>query len=469
MALFLIGSEPFKLIFMSYIPDFLSTKVRGFDPVQANNQVVADYNSQFGKSSNNSSNMWGALISAAGGIAQSLIGKGSAKQQFKWQQQLNRQQQQYAEHNALVAYQRQRQLTKDNALLQKQGMRNAGMSTAFTDGSTVGAASSVDQASPAGGGAAPSVPTVADLFGQGAQAIASVADLSMKRSQIAKTESEVANTDADTTGKVIDNSTKAEQNVANLENTKQDTKNKEVQAAIADTQKQILQATGMEAAKLTNKKLSAEAKIAEADSNVRVDQNKLDLQQRLADIDNTLANTAVSKEQKKNLIKLRDVYAKQLEVMDSQKAANYASAADSYSHVGVNNTQADLNRSVKTGQDLSNQLEALTQPDKLVESFEHCRQSQLQTLALKLQTMPKSVSEHFTREAMFALERIQKGRGTAKDYALVAAQTSREALVYANEQAKDWSSIMLRAPRASSPSSKPSTNYSVSMPSTPQY
>lgn len=421
----------------------LSTKVNGFNGVSSK--------------SSNSSNMWGAIASAAGGVVSSLINGNSAKKQFKYQQKLNAHQQEYARENATTAYNRQRELTADNPLLQKIGMRNAGMSTAFTDGSSVGAASSVDQAAAPNAGTAPEIPQVGSLFGQGVQAVASVADLAMKRAQIAKIKSDVANTNADTQGKTIDNLTKADQNVANLENTKADTKGKAAKTHLDETQGKILDVTGMGIAVANQNLAESNAAIAAADASVRVDQNRLGLAQQIASIENTLANTNLSKEQRKNLEEERKNLIKQRDVMDSQIASNYAGAYQS-------RTQGDLNKSVKTGQDLSNNFAALTMSDNLVKSFEEAEQSKLRTIGMKLQNLPKSVSEHFTRSAMFALERIQKGKGSPADYALVASETAREATLFANQEAKEWTRIFIGAIPGSS-SGAGSSSYSVSVPS----
>lgn len=78
--------------------------------------------------------------------------------------------------------------------------------------------------------------------------------------------------------------------------------------------------------------------------------------------------------------------------------------------------------------------------------------------------MPKSVSEHFTREALFALERCQKGKGSPVDYALVASQVAREAALFANQEAKEWTRIFIGAIPGNS-SGAGSSSYSVCVPS----
>lgn len=76
-----------------------------------------------------------------------------AKQQFQMQQALNQQQNDFAKENALLDYQRQRELTRDNASLQQEGKIQAGVNPATSDGSTAAAASVNPVAAPSAGSA----------------------------------------------------------------------------------------------------------------------------------------------------------------------------------------------------------------------------------------------------------------------------------------------------------------------------
>lgn len=76
-----------------------------------------------------------------------------ANQQFQMQQQLNQQQNDFAKENALLDYQRQRELTRDNASLQQEGKIQAGINPATGDGSTAAAASVNPVAAPSAGSA----------------------------------------------------------------------------------------------------------------------------------------------------------------------------------------------------------------------------------------------------------------------------------------------------------------------------
>lgn len=117
----------------------------------------------------------GAASSAVGlvGGVSSLIFGGSrqreqARYQMRLQQELNAQQQQYARENAATAYNRQRQLTQDTALLQKLGQQRAGLSTAGDFG---GSAASVSPIAPPSAGSAPSLPDPNSSMLAGIQAI----------------------------------------------------------------------------------------------------------------------------------------------------------------------------------------------------------------------------------------------------------------------------------------------------------
>ena len=88
-----------------------------------------------------------------GDTSETTQAKKLAKQQFQMQQALNQQQNEYAKENALLDYQRQRELTRDNASLQQQGKIEAGINPALGDGTTPAAASVNPVAAPSAGSA----------------------------------------------------------------------------------------------------------------------------------------------------------------------------------------------------------------------------------------------------------------------------------------------------------------------------
>lgn len=115
----------------------------------------------------------GDILSAGSGLLGGIIGgisaNHAAKKQYEYQRKLNEQSQEFSEKNATTAYERQRELTQDNPLLQLQGMRNAGLSTSFSQGSSVAGAANVDQGATPSPGSAPNVPSVMQSMVQGSE------------------------------------------------------------------------------------------------------------------------------------------------------------------------------------------------------------------------------------------------------------------------------------------------------------
>lgn len=111
-------------------------------------------------------------VSAAGGVASLLFGpslqRAQADRQLSMQMKLNGIQQEYARQNAAEAFQRQRDLTRETALLQKTGRQQAGISTAGDFG---GSAASVSPIAPPSSGSAPSLPDPNASMLAGIQAI----------------------------------------------------------------------------------------------------------------------------------------------------------------------------------------------------------------------------------------------------------------------------------------------------------
>ena len=278
--------------------------------------------------------------SLLGGVIGGISAAHAAKKQYQYQRKLNEQSQEFSEKNATTAYERQRELTQDNPLLQLQGMRNAGLSTSFSQGSTVAGAANVDQGATPSPGSAPSVASLAEGFNQGAQAAASIADLAVKKSQI-------ANTNADTTGKDIDNQYKAQEKIAALKKLMEDTKDVQLKNTYQDMLNKVYAETGMATAEARKAILESTADIKKVESKYAEQMSEAELKNRIANYDLLLAQKDLSKEQKENLIQERENMQKQLLVMQSQINLNNANVEDARSHVSVNQTQADVNRAEK--------------------------------------------------------------------------------------------------------------------------
>ena len=146
------------------------------------------------------------LAPAVGAAGGSLLGglMDTSNQEYLMQQQdkINKE-------NATIAYNRQRELTLDQALLHKRGMEQAGYNTAFGSNGNVTSSANVDQASPV------SVPSPHGYGQQLSTAFGSFLQNSLVNAQR-------RNVDADTNAKNIDNATRAIKNALEIGKQKQD-------------------------------------------------------------------------------------------------------------------------------------------------------------------------------------------------------------------------------------------------------
>lgn len=392
-----------------------------------------------------------AAIGAGANVASSLVGSltGSAHRQYKYQKRLMDRQNQYNVQNATTAYNRSRQLTQDTAMLEKLGKQQAGINTAFGQDGNVSTAASAPQANGVSVPTPPDVSASANALSTGINnAVQNLIGVATAKANIRKLSSEAE-------GNEIDNLTR---NIRNLKEV--GLKDSQIRKNFADLAYQNI------VNKYADSRLSAEADSAnsqaiinQADSSVRAAMNKADYDLKIQEIFNKVQSGLLTQRQAVTELK-------RLSLMDSEINLNNASA-------GELNTRSSLNVENARGVALDNRLKTLTFDNKLVESFESAEQSKLKTVGMKLKNLPHSVSEHFTRSALFALERIQKGHGSAADYALVASQTAREYAQYANNEAKDWSKIILGAlPMSSAGSAQTAergSGYVVNSPYVPQY
>ena len=146
------------------------------------------------------------LASAGAGVLGSLVGGAI---DYNYQKKLMARQNQYNKENATTAYNRQRELTQDQAYLSQLGKMKAGINTAFgTDGSVTSSAN-VDQASPV------SVPSPLGMGQQLSTSLRSFMQDSLVNAQR-------KNVESDTTAKNIDNATRAMENALKIKKLNQD-------------------------------------------------------------------------------------------------------------------------------------------------------------------------------------------------------------------------------------------------------
>nr|DAH56786.1 MAG TPA: hypothetical protein [Microviridae sp.] len=396
-------------------------------------------------------NTTAALISAGASAAGGVVGllTNSAHRQYKYQKKLMQQQNAMNQENATIAYNRSRQLTQDQALLEKQGKLNAGINTAFGQDGNVANAASAPQSD---GVSIPSPPDVMgsqNAFQTGINnAVNQLVSAATARANVRKLNSEADGIDIDNLTRNYHNMKQAGLLTAQIDKMTKETLHQSIVNKHAESR---------EAA--AEEEDNARANIASMDASVRGAMNEIDYLNKVQDIQNKIATGELTRRQ-------GAVELKKLTLMDSQIRVNNASA-------GELDTRSQLNVENARGVALDNRLKTLTFDNKLVESFESAEQSKLRTVGMKLKNLPHSVSEHFTRSALFALDRIQKGHGSAADFALVAAQTSREYAQYANNEAKDWTKIILGALPLSSAGAAQTgergSGYVVNSPYVPQY
>ena len=146
------------------------------------------------------------LLSSLGGAAGSLVG---GAMDYRYQKKLMERQDEYNKENATTAYQRQRELTQDQAYLSQLGKLKAGINTAFGTDGNVTSSANVDQASPV------SIPSP---FGMGQQLSTSLRSF-MQDSLV---NAQRKNVESDTTAKNIDNATRAMENALKIKKLNQD-------------------------------------------------------------------------------------------------------------------------------------------------------------------------------------------------------------------------------------------------------
>lgn len=146
------------------------------------------------------------LLSSLGGVAGSLAG---GALDYRNQKKLMERQQEYNRENAAIAYNRQRELTQDQAYLSQLGKEKAGINTAFGTDGNVTSSANVDQASPV------SIPSP---LGMGQQLSTSLRSF-MQDSLV---DAQRKNVESDTTAKNIDNATRAMENALKIKKLNQD-------------------------------------------------------------------------------------------------------------------------------------------------------------------------------------------------------------------------------------------------------
>lgn len=250
-----------------------------------------------------------------------------AQQQFQMQQALNQQQNEFAKQNSLLDYQRQRELTRDNASLQQEGKIQAGINPSTGDGS-IAAAASVNPTAAPSAGSAPSID------------VASLTNASTQRAEmfnaLLSKPKELESLVQDVRHKRLQNDLDQLSFDDNLERLHNEKKISDEQYEKMKRENRI----GNETEKDTIKQTQETTKQAEIESRIKA------LHEENQKIQNDIANIVkqCNEEQRKQLVFITEHqgerFAKEMAEIASRIKANNASAAASYATAAAQRANA---------------------------------------------------------------------------------------------------------------------------------
>lgn len=300
------------------------------------------------------------LAPAVGAAGGSLLGglMDTSNQEYLMQKQdkINKE-------NATIAYNRQRELTQDQALLHKRGMEQAGYNTAFGSNGNVTSSANVDQASPV------SVPSPQGYGQQLSTAFGSFLQNSLVNAQR-------RNVDADTNAKNIDNATRAIKNALEIGKQKQDIgvsmlnyAKDAFKFAVDQQYYQRQQAAATEQQEADAKRAESLKAIEEVNAMFQYSHNEAELQKAYQEFENLkkvydLTDAQIVTEKGKPRVQLSEINK------------NNASAVESRS-------ASELNKAQTEGFKLNNQYLSQTLADRV-------EQQGYDTLIKKVESLPHS-------------------------------------------------------------------------------
>lgn len=294
--------------------------------------------------------------SAAGGVGSlvsgvaSLFGSNGAKQQYEYQRKLNEQQQQYARENALLDYQRTRELTADKFQLEKQGKRAAGISTSFTDGSSASAAAVNGVAAP-NAGSISLAQNFSERMAQSASMLSSGASL-LRENMLAQRQSQNLALDADLKRSTM---------LYHIQRAKAEAKSAEEKSKYSELENEIFEDLGYRKAKAETEDAENKAGMSSIQYKYFEQMTLADLQNKLADTELKLKNRDLSDEQRRDLIRKSYVYKAEIKLKEEQAKVVVPMAQ---SQISLNKSVEDKNYSEKYGVELDNDLKEMTNYNK---------------------------------------------------------------------------------------------------------
>lgn len=311
----------------------------------------------------------GSLIGLGQGVA-GLFKKGDdSKKQIAQQKELMDYQNKINNANSLLDYQRQRQLTLDNASLQKMGLRAAGQNTALGDGSTASAAT----INPVNGVSAPSpLPSQSLIDSQYASMIDN-ASSSLTNVSLARSQQQLLNEQAE--NQRLRNITQLKRDIAEYTKLKNEAKNiadrNRYRNMLDDAESQYYAMNAKNRAWM----LEDDTTMRDLQADMYADMQNAELESKRAYYQNLLDKHDLNKQEKA-------LYEYKVRYLDSQIELNKAKTQDSLSHVGVNNAT-------------SRNLDSLTNLNEIEEYVKDAsKEDAIQLAHLQVQEHgPQSISE----------------------------------------------------------------------------
>lgn len=313
-------------------------------------------------------NSFGSVLGVAQGVA-GLLGGNDNRKQIQQQKELMDYQNSINQRNSLIDYNRQRELSKDNAMLQKIGLRQAGMNTSLGDGS-VASAASVGGTSPTSSPS--SLPSQSQIDSQYSSMIdnasSSLTNVSLARSQQQLLDEQAEN-------QRLRNITQLKRDIAEYTKLKNDAKNisdrNRYRNMLDEAESQYYAMNAKNRAWM----LDDDTTMRDLQADMYADMQNTELESKRAYYLNLLDKHDLNKQEKA-------LYKYKVRYLDSQIELNKAKAQDSLSHVGVNNAT-------------SRNLDSLTNLNEIEQYVKDASKEDAITLAhLQVQEHgPQSISE----------------------------------------------------------------------------
>lgn len=275
----------------------------------------------------NNSNFGSALLTGVSSVIGSGLGLLGSSIDYHNQKRLMSLQNQYNQENATIAYNRQRALTQDAAVLEKQGKLQAGINTAFgQNGNVSSVASSPDVP-------AVSIPSPTNFANS---MLGATNTLVNALTSLAQTKADVKLKDEQSEQFRIDNLTRNLINKATVDKLLSDKDlniSKTTEQNVKNTFAERLYAAATSLTESQADEAGSKASIASADAAVEGAFNEVRYNQEVERLENLKKEGKLTQAQ-------YNTEVKKLDVMGSQIQLNSAKTKDVLSHVGVNRAQA---------------------------------------------------------------------------------------------------------------------------------